>query len=329
MTEAPRLIRNLTTFCISHSKDVDGIGAAALVVAAKHAHFKLTGYDNIIEDLDLVPEGTDEFILCDIGTDQSRVPIFVEKLRGLKERCSVTYIDHHYLDVDARRKLRMAGVRLVHDVRECASMLTYKTLKAELPQEAKNIALYGAVTDYMDNSPMAKKMMERSERHSILLEATLLSSAMAAMGDEPGYSRLLVEELSKMKQPHEIDDVPGNALEQMKRMSLLARDVKRMGRKMDRIAYVETDEQATGNVAKLLLGAFDAPVGVAFREKNEKGWFEVSFRGTPECRAHLGRIIGSEVGKYGGSGGGHRLSAGCRIPKERLAEFLRWLDKKV
>ncbi len=308
---------------------MDGIGSAALVVAARGAEFKLTGYNSILDDLDLVPEGIDEFILCDIGTDRSRTQTFVKKLGGLAKRCKVTYIDHHYLDESAKRKLRRAGVSLIHDVRECASMLTYRTFRDELPEEARDIALYGAVTDYMDTSPMAKKMMEKSERHSILLEATLLSSSMAMMGDDANYARLLVEELSKMKEPHEIDDVPIHAIEQMKRTIVVARDVKRMGKMLDRIAYIETDQQATGNVAKLLLGAFDAPVGVAFREKDEKGWYEVSFRGTSECRVHLGRVIGNLVGRYGGSGGGHKLSAGCRIPKKRLIEFLEELDKKV
>ncbi len=314
---------------MSHSKDVDGIGAAALVVAARGAEFKLTGYNSVLEDLDLVPEGINEFFLCDIGTDRSRTAVFVKKLGGLAKRCKVTYVDHHYLDENSKRKLRGAGVRLIHDVRECASMLTYRTLRNELPEEAGNIALYGAVTDYMDTSPMAKKMMEKSERHSILLEATLLSSSMAMMGDDMNYPRLLVEELSKMKQPHEIDDVAIHAIDQMKQTIVVAREVKRRGKMMDRIAYIETDEQATGNVAKLLLGAFDAPVGVAFREKDEKGWYEVSFRGTSECRVHLGRVVGKLVGRYGGSGGGHKLSAGCRIPKKRLLQLLRVLDEKV
>ncbi len=319
----------MSTFCISHSKDVDGIGSAALVVAARGAEFKLTGYNSIMDDLDLVPEGIEEFVLCDIGTDRSRTPVFVKKLGGLAKRCKVTYIDHHYLEENSKRKLRRAGVRLIHDVKECASMLTYRTLRNELPEEAKNIALYGAVTDYMDTSPMSKKMMEKSERHSILLEATLLSSSMAMMGDDVSYPRLLVEELSKMKQPHEIDDVAKHAIDQMKQTIVVAREVKRKGKMMDRIAYIETDEQATGNVAKLLLGAFDAPVGVAFREKDEKGWYEVSFRGTSECRVHLGRVVGRLVGRYGGSGGGHKLSAGCRIPKEGLLELLQELNKKV
>jgi len=319
----------MKNFCISHSKDVDGIGAAALVVAARGGDFRLTGYDEILQELELVPSDTEEFVLCDIGTDRSRVPMFVRRLGEIAKFSRVTYIDHHYLEAGVKRQIRRAGVNLIHDTRECASMLTYRTFRDELPPAAKSIALYGAVTDYMDTSPMAKKLVERSDRHFVLLEATLLSSSLAVMGDDPSYPRMLVQELSKMRQPHEIDEVPIHALEHLKQTIVIARRVRREGKRMKRIAYVETREQATGNVAKLLLEAFDVPVGVAFREKNERGWYEVSFRGTSDCKVHLGLVVGRLVEKFGGSGGGHRLSAGCRIPKARLFELLEELDKRA
>jgi oligoribonuclease NrnB/cAMP/cGMP phosphodiesterase (DHH superfamily) len=319
----------LRNFCISHSKDVDGIGSAALVLAARGGGFKLTGYDEVLEDLGEVPAGVDSFVLCDIGVDQSRLAQFVDQLGALAKRCEVTYIDHHYLSAESARRLRRAGVKLVHDVEECASMLTYQTFRSELPEEAKKIALYGAVTDYMDASPLAKKMMEREDRLFILLEAGLLSNSVAERGDDMEYVRMLAEELSKMKQPHEIDRVPKLAVEQLRRTLNVARDVKRGGKKMEMLAYMKTDEHATGSIAKLLIGAFDVPVGVAFREKNEPGWYEVSFRGTSDCKVHLGRVVGRLAEKYGGGGGGHKLAAGCRIPRGKIVSLLKDLNRRL
>jgi RecJ-like exonuclease len=319
----------MRNFCISHSKDVDGIGSAALVVAARGGRFKLTSYDDVFGDLDNVPKDIDELVLCDIGTDPAKAGEFVSKLGGLAKRCRVTYIDHHYIDESSKKKIRKHGIRLVHNTKECASMLTYKTLIKELPEEAGKIALYGAVTDYMDNSPRAKQLMERSDRHYILLEATLLSHALARKGDDVEFVNSVVGELAKMRQPHEIDDVVGLAIEQLNEVALLTMEVKRLGMKLKRVAYANTTQQATGNVAKLLNGAFNTPVGVSFREKSQKGWYEVSLRGTSECRVHLGRAVGKLVQKYGGAGGGHRLAAGCRIPKDRMESFLLQLDKIV
>jgi len=289
----------------------------------------LTGYDGILDELEEVPKGIDRFILCDIGVDRSRLSSFTERLGALAKRCETTYIDHHDLPGESKRRLRRAGVKLVHDVEECASMLTYRTLQKELPDEARYIALYGAVTDYMDSSPLARRMMEREDRLYVLLESALLSNSIAERGDEPTYARSLALELSKMKQPHEIDDVADLAISQLRRSASLARRVREEGKMLKRLAYVETEQHATGGVAKLLLGAFDVPVGVAFREKSNESDYEVSLRGTSDCRVHLGRVVGRLVERYGGSGGGHKLAAGCRIPREKMLSFLRDLDRRL
>ncbi len=308
---------------------MDGIGSAALVVAARGGRFNLASYDDVFDHLDGVPEDIDELVLCDIGTDPARAGEFAGKLGELAKRCRVTYIDHHYLDDKSKKRIRKLGVKLVHNTKECASILTYKTFVKELPEEAGKIALYGAVTDYMDNSPIAKRLMEKSDRHFILLEATLLSHAMARKGDDIEFVNSLVGELAGMKEPHGIDDIVGLAMEQVKEVALLTTEVKRLGKKLKRLAYANTTQQATGNVAKLLIGAFNAPVGVSFREKTQEGWYEVSLRGTSDCRVHLGRTIGKLVQKYGGSGGGHKLAAGCRIPKGNMHSLLVELDKIV
>ncbi len=318
----------MKTFCISHIKDVDGLGSAALVVAATGADLLLTGYNELLNDLDRVPEDADQVVICDIGADVSQADEFVEKLGKIASRSKLTYIDHHYASEDTKRRLRRKGIKVVHDVKECASMLTYLTFRKSLPEQAKLVALCGAVTDYMDDSPTAKKLMEQTDRHFVLLEATMLAYALARRGDEPGFPEMVVKELSQMRYPHTIDGVPSLAQEQLDEVVKLEDEVKRLGKKMGRIAYMETSQQSTGGVAKLLIGAFGVPVGVSLKE-NQKGWYEVSLRSTSECRAHLGRTISPIAAKLGGSGGGHRKAAGCRVPTSKAQDMLRMLSKKV
>ena len=69
----------MRSFCISHAKDVDGLTSAALVVAARKALFRVTDYDDLLEELDAVPKGVDELILCDLGTDPAKFPKFSAK----------------------------------------------------------------------------------------------------------------------------------------------------------------------------------------------------------------------------------------------------------
>lgn len=309
-------------------KDVDGVGAAALVVAAKGASYHLTDYDLLINDLEKVPLGVSEFVLCDIGSDDSSRDSLMRKLVNLATRCKVTYIDHHYIPSSAKEALVRGGVNLVHDTGECASMLCYATFRDSLPMEASSIALYGAVTDYQDSSPMGRRLMEKTDRQFILAEATLLSLALGRMGGQRGFPEKIVRELSRMKKPHEIEDVPRLALEQLRVETRVSQVVRRNGRKEGRLAYMKTSQYSTGNVAKLLIGAFDVPVGVSFKEK-QRGWYEVSLRCTSDCRIHLGRTIGKIALSLGGHGGGHRVAAGCRIPTAKVQPLLSELEKRI
>lgn len=318
----------MKTFCISHIKDVDGLGSAALVVAATGAELRLTGYNNILRELDEVPRDVDQVVICDIGTDLAAADEFVEKLGKIASRSKVTYIDHHYIAEETKRRIRRKGVRLVHDVKECASMLTFLTFRKSLPERARLIALCGAVTDYMDDSATAKKLIEQADRHFVLLEATMLAYAVARRGDEPGFPEMVVQELSQMKHPHEIAGVPELAVEQLREVVRLGDEVKRLGKTIGRLAYMVTSQQSTGGVAKLLIGAFEVPVGVSLKEQ-QKGWYEVSLRSTSECKVHLGRTISAIAERLGGAGGGHKRAAGCRVPVERAQKMLQMLAKKV
>jgi archaea-specific RecJ-like exonuclease len=318
----------LKTYCISHIKDVDGVASASMVRAATGADVTLTDYGELLGALRGVPEDAERVVICDMGTDSSETGEFASSLGRLAKRAQVTYIDHHFLPEAAKSKIRRSGVKLVHNVKECASILTYLTFKDALPEMAKMVALCGAVTDYMDSGPKASELMEQADRQYILLEATMLSHALSLNAKKAGYPLFLVEELSKMKHPHEIEGVPGSALEQLMVETRLAEEVKRRGTRMGRLAYMVTTQYSSGNVARLLIGAFGVPVAVAMKEQ-EGGWYEVSLRGTSQCKVHLGKTIGAIASKLGGGGGGHRLAAGCRIPVGEMQQMLQALAKKV
>ncbi|MDG6916160.1 MAG: DHH family phosphoesterase [Nitrososphaerota archaeon] len=318
----------MKAYCVSHRKDIDGLGSGSLAAAATGGEIILTDYDDMIMNLRKVPDDADRVVISDLGADSADFPEFLAELRRLAKHADVTYIDHHYLSGPARKKVLKSGVRLVHDVEECASMLTYKTFKDRLPGGAALVALCGAVTDYMDDSPMGKELMERADRHFVLAEATMLALALDNRGDEDGYPESLAAEMAKMKKAHEIPGVPEAAVRQLQKEAGLEAVVKEQGRKKGGLAYMFTAEHSTGNVAKVLIGAFDVPVGVALKQK-QQGWYEVSLRGTSRTKVHLGRTISKIAEELGGSGGGHQKAAGCRIPAAKAEEMLAALSKKV
>jgi len=314
--------------CISHVKDVDGVSSAALVVAAKGGTFRLTDYDDLLKEIDAVPASATSVTICDLGTNASNFLEFVGKLAGLAKRMPVTYIDHHYLTEDAKQEILKTGVDLHHDVRDCASMLTYLTYRGSLPEEARLLALYGAVTDYMDTSAIASQMMETFDRQFVLLECTILAYALAKNGRDYAYPEMLVRELATMKAPHAIDEVGTDALEQAEVVRLLADDVKSKGVRIGKLAYMKTEQISKGNVAELLLGAFGVSVGVAFKEK-PGGTAELSLRGTSESKIHLGKEIGLLAQRHGGSGGGHEKAAGCSVPSSEVHGLLADLESRL
>jgi single-stranded-DNA-specific exonuclease len=318
----------LGSHCISHVKDVDGVSSAALALAARGGTFRLTDYDELFDELDRVPEGTDSLVLCDLGTDASKFQAFSSKLVALAGRMKVTYIDHHYLSPEMKKNLESLPITLVHDTTECSAMLTFLTLRKELPQEAGYLALYGAVTDYMDNSPTASRMMERFDRQFVLLESTMLAYALAKNSDNNDLLDKIVRELAAMKQPHEIGRVNELALEQLKVVTALPAEVKVQGKTTGKLAYMETLEGSTGNVAKLLLGAFDAVVGASYKRKKDDR-VEVSLRATSESKIHLGQTISEIAARHGGNGGGHQRAAGCSLPASELEPVLRELAAKL
>lgn len=318
----------MTSHCISHVKDADGLCSCAIVLAAKGGTFALTDYDDITSALDAIPEGTDELILCDLGTDPSRFTEFRERISTISKKVSVTYIDHHYLSDQMKAELAALGIRMLHDVNECASMLCFIAFRDSLPQRAGYLAMFGAVTDYMDSSPIASMMMERLDRQFVLLESTLLSYAIANQGKNPAYIEGLVRSLSRMELPHRMEGVSEFAQAQLETMARLEGVVREKGVVLGKIAYMQTDQSSTGNVAKLLLGAFDVWVGVSYREK-AGGRVEVSLRCTSECKVHLGQTISEIAARYGGNGGGHARAAGCSLPEGAILPVLRELESRL
>jgi single-stranded-DNA-specific exonuclease len=314
--------------CISHVKDVDGLSSAALVVAAKGGTFKLTDYDDLLKEMDAVPASATGLTICDLGTNASNFQEFLGKLAGLAKRMPVTYVDHHYLTDEAKQEIARTGVELRHDVRDCASMLTYLTYRESLPEGARLLALYGAVTDYMDTSANAAQMMETFDRQYVLLECTILAYALAKNGRGYAYPEMLVKELAAMKAPHTIDEVGREALAQAEVVRLLSDDVRSKGTRLGKLAYMKTEQSSTGNVAKLLLGAFGVSVGVAYKEKPGET-AELSLRGTSESKIHLGKEIGLIAQRHGGSGGGHEKAAGCSVPVSQVQGLLADLESRL
>lgn len=314
--------------CFAHGKDVDGLASASIIHMATGAQIILVDYGNLIEKLKEVKAG-DEVYICDLGLNESLAESFLTELERIMGFASVHYIDHHPLESELKEKLVDLGVDLHHSLDECASVLVYLKFKDGLKRGANILAAYGAVTDYMDDKPAAKKIISRHDRQFILLESTLLTHALLGAGDDPGFISRVVAELSELKFPHEIEGVFDYAQKGLAETSRLMVEVAEKGVKSTWIAYMETTEGSTGTIANLLIGAFDVPIGIAYRLVKDEDLYEVSLRGSYDSKFNLGQIISQVTGMIGGSGGGHKKASGARIPRQTLKDFLDLVEFQI
>jgi RecJ-like exonuclease len=88
------------------------------------------------------------------------------------------------------------------------------------------------------------------------------------------------------------------------------------------------DSGASGAV-NFVLGFSGKDVGIAYKERVDKGIYAVSVRGSPSCKTHLGRLVSNISSELGGSGGGHDKACGAVIPKDKLKKFLYEMNSQL
>lgn len=298
------------------------------------AKIYLTDYGDMVETLATVGRA-ENYYISDLGLNKNTFPGFLDQIKRLSGYGKVHYFDHHPISGEFRSKLESAGVDITHSVEECASVLVYRRYEAEFRNspQMKIAACCGAITDYMDLQPYAKKIIASFDRQFLLYEATVLSFTIASVGrgSEDSNAKLvkIAEEIAAGRFPHEIEGASDYAQSYAARSAELISTATRFGKKVDGVfAYMVTKESSTGNVANFLVGAFDVPVGVAIREE-EPGYYEISLRSIEESRHDLGKIMSKVSSTLQASGGGHPHASGARIRREQLDEFLKLLEQEL
>lgn len=334
--------QKLSAVVISHRRDADGICAATLVHHLTGAKVLLADYVEILETLSLV-QPAEEVFICDLGLNPNIFDQFLARVRKLASTCTVHYIDHHPLDQGFASQLREAGIDLCNSPEECASVLVYRKFEDRLSSSPnmKVLACCGAITDYMDLQPIARKLISSFDRQFLLYEATVLSFSIAMIGKKGvAGNPLLVQMIEQLsgrgpgpdakegKLPHEIENAASYAQAFASSSAALIKQARREGVRMKNFAYMKTNESATGNVANFLIGAFDVPVGMALREDGPD-YYEISLRSTEESNHDLGKTVSQISSRIHASGGGHFHAAGSRIQKNQLEGFIEALDQAL
>jgi single-stranded-DNA-specific exonuclease len=328
--------------CFSHREDVDGLSSAALIKAAfKAKSVILVDYSNLISNLQKFLESLtlsssserlfDRVFICDLGLNKKNEKNFIDLLGKLISKgCKVTYIDHHDLNKEVAVALKRLGVVLVHSLEECTSILVYNKYKRKFKAHAAFFAAAGALTDYMENRPVASTIVSRFDRQFLMLQSTALSYMIAANQQNDEFLNQIVDTLSEMKYPHEIEGGFSIAEKYAKKVSEAVKSIEQSIIRMENLAYAKsTVELSASVIVNFVLGASEKPVAIVYKLREDINSFVISIRGSKDCKVHLGRLVNHIATEVGGSGGGHEKASGAVIPKEKLDEFIQLLDGHI
>ncbi|HJT83564.1 MAG TPA: DHH family phosphoesterase [Nitrososphaeraceae archaeon] len=327
------------TICISHKEDVDGLSSAILISSVfKKVSVVLVDYANLVNKLEkliknLLPmsKGYNRIFICDLGLNKKNQNKFISSLgKMISLGYKVTYIDHHDLEEDAKREIKKTGVNLIHSTEECTSVQVYKRFKKKLSSNASFFAAAGALTDYLDNKPIASSLISRYDRQFLMLESTAMSYMISSNQNNEDYLYNIVNVLSTMKFPHEIDGGFVEAEKYAKKISNAINSLSSEIKIKNNLALVQNNlDLASSTVVNFVLGVSEKKVAMVYKYKEEKEIFIISIRGSKDCNVHLGRTVNDIASELGGSGGGHNKACGAVIPKDSFNIFVELLDKKL
>jgi len=318
--------------CVSHMEDADGISSAALIKQAFGGDTILVDYPGMTDVLETLrnDEKLKMLFICDLGLNKQNTEYFVDLLTELrKKHVSITYIDHHHVDSKIIAKLKKVKVKLIHDTSECTSVLVYNAFKKKLSEHSSFIAACGAITDYMENKPVASKLLQMYDRQFALVNATVLTYNIVGHQKDPDYLLYLVDELSESKFPHQIPNTYEFAQIQVGKLGEIMSNVRKSMKVSKNLAHMEVLDSGASGAVNFVLGFSGKDVGIAYKERVDKGIYAVSVRGSPSCKTHLGRLLSSVAADLGGSGGGHDKACGAVIPKGKMKKFLQEMNSRL
>jgi oligoribonuclease NrnB/cAMP/cGMP phosphodiesterase (DHH superfamily) len=308
---------------ISHGEDADGITCAALLKRMNAAHSILVNYDDLKDALRNIQPPLDELYMCDLNVRED----LVEEILRITEFTRVTIIDHHPTTPSILARLEKAGAEVVHDPRDCASVLLYNRFREELGREAGRMASFAAWADQFEDGPIAEVLLREYDRQSVQHEGLLLAHALPQRSTKE-FRASVLEAISHLEPPHRTPGIPEAALKHLEETATLIETLTDKAKRLQVLAYMKADEGTSiGSVAGLITDAMGAQVGLCYKLKGDL--INISLRSRRGLPYHLGEITRRVATGLGGFGGGHKRASGASIPEEALERFLEEMDREL
>ncbi|MFQ5975815.1 MAG: DHHA1 domain-containing protein [Candidatus Hydrothermarchaeales archaeon] len=316
----------MTVKIITHG-DSDGLCAGALAYArypgAEVWFSHPAGLSKDIKEVD-----ADIVVICDIAISEKHKEKIFSHFARISETGELIYIDHHPLPLKTVSG-DLPCTKVVIDRTKSSSELTFRLFKEQIAQELNRVALFGAISDYCDQTDFINAELDIFDKRTIYLEAGLLSQSLSESMGDPNYKRSIVYQLADCTMPSAIKGVVDKAMKSTKKEWEVYEYVKKKVEVSDGIAFIRNVPKGVSptKVAKFCLGVSGKNIGMGIKFK--KGFADLGVRKRGDFPLDINRVLRTIAPRYGGTGGGHPSAGGARIRKESLDDFISALSKEV
>lgn len=310
----------MRTIILTHG-DSDGICAGAVSLAANPGSpLFFTNAVGILGDIEQA-RGFDRVVVCDIAINIPTAPQLKAKLDSIAREAEVIYLDHHPLP-------RGFGAKwLTSDITSSASEMAFRHFRGDLDPDMSRVALYGAIGDYRDDSESIREMVQDWDKRSLYYQAGTLSQGIEIGRRDYEFKRWLVSQLAQNIQPSDIEVLAKNAVIASRQENALRKRVAVDVVSMRNVSYV-LDQNACMSKAAIYARVYGrTPVGMSAEYRDHRDVYDFSMRAKGDINLNL--IVSEVAARYGGTGGGHPLAAGGRVPAKSLKYFLKDFDEAV
>jgi len=313
----------MSTWIFTHG-DGDGVCAGALALAANpDANVFFTHPYGLLEDLQQAEE-EDTVIICDIALSQLHLKNIIERFSELEQKGSLYYFDHHPLPSGLRPR-DLPGI-IKHKIGSSASEIVYTFFKDKIGVLQSRVAIYGAISDYMDNTRTIQNLLEMWDKRAIYLDTGILVQSLPLIKREYDLKRSIVRELAVGKPPSLNSKLVDLAVEQSKREEEAIKEIKEKVKIEGEVAYVLDYPFPLGKTAIYARAIGGVHVGIA--GETRKNVIDMSLRASGGV-IDLNKVLREITPRLGGSGGGHPQAAGARVPKDKFHLLISELNKAL
>ncbi len=314
------------TVILTHA-DCDGICSGAVALSRfPEATVFFTKPASLLDDLRHTE--AEKIIISDIALTKKDAVKIIEEMK--RKECEIFYFDHHDIpDSIKEEDVRNAVSAYFHEKGTSASELIYRAYKNEIPRERVWLAIYGAIGDYLDNTPFIRERMLNWDRRALYFEVSTITLGIKT--DEfSGYDakRIIVYTLASGKNPSDVPGLVKSAKEAVNKEFELYELVKKNAKVLGNIAYVKDIHTFGFRGPSALFSATvkNKPIGISVHTREK--YLDITIR-TRNYSLKLNKLAEIAAECVDGSGGGLEAAAGARIPHGTLEIFLERLNEEI